>query len=82
MEVSEVPLPILKENELMMKIAYSACNRADIMQRKGGYAPPPGASNIIGLECAGYILSDPKDLDSYKGQPLSLALLPGGGYGS
>lgn len=95
LEIGEVDIPIPKENEVLLKVKYSAVNRADIMQvcvlfltllqREGKYPPPPGATKIIGLECVGWVISDlDKDLEGekYKEGPLYLALLPGGGYGS
>ena len=61
-------MPVPKEHEVLIKIEYSALNRADIMQvsflliylfqRNGAYPPPLGASPIIGLECVGYIIKD------------------------
>eukprot|EP00347_Sterkiella_histriomuscorum_P009950 403339254 len=78
----EVDLPIPKEGEVLIKIEYSALNRADIMQRKGTYPPPPGSTSIIGLECAGYIVNDLSELqdEKYKQNRRVMALLPGGGY--
>ena len=83
LEIGEVAIPALKEGHVLVKIEYTALNRADIMQRNGAYPPPAGESNIIGLECVGYEINDlEKDLkdDAYKQNPRVMALLPGGGY--
>ena len=69
LKAGEKPLPVCNENEVLIKVEYSALNRADLMQRTGNYPPPPGATDVLGLECSGY-------LDSRK----VMALLPGGGY--
>ena len=45
--------PLLKEDEVLIKVHYAGINRADILQRDGKYSPPPGASNIMGLEISG-----------------------------
>ena len=44
------------EGELLLKVEYSALNRADIMQRKGNYPPPPGVTDVLGLECMGRVV--------------------------
>ena len=48
-------IPILKHNECLIKVYYSAINRADTLQRKGLYPPPPNESDILGLEAVGII---------------------------
>ncbi|BFZ18678.1 hypothetical protein BsWGS_21717 [Bradybaena similaris] len=53
--VAEVPLPEPNENEVRIKVYASAINRADTIQRKGMYDPPPGVTNVLGLEAAGVI---------------------------
>ncbi|BFZ10079.1 hypothetical protein BsWGS_13118 [Bradybaena similaris] len=53
--VAEVPLPEPNEKEVRIKVYASAINRADTIQRKGMYDPPPGITNILGLEAAGVI---------------------------
>ena len=49
--------PVPKKNEVLIKIGATAINRADLVQRSGGYPPPPGVSPIMGLECAGEIVA-------------------------
>lgn len=68
---TEVPDPQPRLGEVLIKVTASAVNRADLLQRQGNYAPPPGSSPYPGLECAGVI--------SATGEPVC-ALLAGGGY--
>ena len=51
----ERPMPIAGAGELLIRVAASGINRPDVLQRKGHYAPPPGASDLPGLEVAGVI---------------------------
>jgi NADPH:quinone reductase-like Zn-dependent oxidoreductase len=53
LEWTEVPDPVPGPGEVLIDVAASAVNRADLLQRQGFYPPPPGASDIIGLECSG-----------------------------
>merc|ERR1712137_1009622 len=55
MYIGECERPELKEGEILVRVEASALNRADTVQRKGRYPPPPGASAILGLECAGVV---------------------------
>ena len=52
---SDVPDPVLKADEVLVKIEYAALNRADLMQREGDYPPPPGCPEWMGLEISGTI---------------------------
>ena len=52
---TEVPDPVCGPGEVVVDVAATAVNRADLMQRQGFYPPPPGASEILGLECSGVI---------------------------
>lgn len=67
-------------NEVLIKVHASAINRADLMQRRGFYPPPPGASEVMGLECAGEVIEVGKETSRYKVGDRVCALLPGGGY--
>jgi putative PIG3 family NAD(P)H quinone oxidoreductase len=79
LEWTEVPDPVPQPDEVLVEVAASAVNRADISQRQGHYPPPPGAPPYPGLECAGTIL-DPNGHPGWQpGQPVC-ALLAGGGY--
>ena len=56
LRVAEVPPPDLGEHDVRIAIAGAGVNRADLLQRRGLYPPPPGSSEIIGLECAGTLI--------------------------
>ncbi len=55
LSVEKVPKPMVQDGHILIRIHYFAINRADILQRKGLYAPPKGESDILGLEAAGII---------------------------
>ena len=76
----EVATPGPKENEVQIKVFASAINRADLMQRKGMYPPPPGASDVMGLECAGEVIGLGSKVQGFKEGDRVCALLAGGGY--
>lgn len=67
-------------NEVLVRNQATAINRADLMQRAGLYPPPPGASEIMGLECAGTIAAVGADVTAWKEGDRVCALLAGGGY--
>lgn len=71
-------IPALKENECLLKVYYSAINRADTLQRKGLYPPPPNESDILGLEAVGRIQKSPSN-SKWKKDDRVMALLGGGG---
>jgi NADPH:quinone reductase len=74
------PVPMPGPGELLIRVAAAGVNRPDVLQRKGGYPPPPGAPSIMGLEVAGEVVALGPDVDSaLLGQPMC-ALVPGGGY--
>ena len=76
----ETERPILGPGQVRIKVHATAINRADLMQAKGHYPAPPGASNILGLECSGEIIEVDESVDSLEiGEPVC-ALLAGGGY--
>ena len=50
--VTELPDPVPGPGEVVVDVAATAVNRADTLQRKGVYPPPPGASDVLGLECS------------------------------
>lgn len=78
--VGESPTPVPAEKEILVKVRATALNRADTLQRKGLYPPPPGASSVLGLEMAGEVVEVGKSVTQWKvGDPV-MALLPGGGY--
>ena len=78
-----VPDPVLKENEVLVKVEYAALNRADLMQREGDYPPPAGCPEWMGLEVSGEIVEmseSAKEKSNYKIGDKVCALLGGGGY--
>jgi putative PIG3 family NAD(P)H quinone oxidoreductase len=77
---TEVPDPEPGPGEVVLEVAASAVNRADVMQRQGHYPPPPGAPSYPGLECSGVIVALGDGVAGWQlGQPVC-ALLAGGGY--
>lgn len=70
----------LQPHQVAINVKATAVNRADLMQRKGVYPAPPGASNILGLECAGEISAIGADVTQWKVGDKVCALLAGGGY--
>jgi len=74
------PLPQLKAGEVLIKVAAAGVNRPDVQQRLGSYAPPPGASDLPGLEAAGTIVAVSGDTGAWKIGDQVMALTPGGGY--
>ena len=80
LEIKDIELPVLKDNEVLIKVKAAGLNRADIAQKNGLYPPPPGESEILGLECSGIIESIGKNVNSKKPGDEVIALLAGGGY--
>ncbi len=76
----DVPEPELGVGEVRIKVHATAVNRADLMQRQGAYPPPPGASAIMGLECAGEVLEVGEGVARVVAGDAVCALLAGGGY--
>lgn len=80
LSLAEVPDPDAGPGEVLVEVAATAVNRADLLQRQGLYPPPPGASPILGLECSGRIVEVGAGVDGWSvGDPVT-ALLAGGGY--
>ncbi|MEV4455779.1 NAD(P)H-quinone oxidoreductase [Microbispora sp. NPDC049633] len=76
----EVPDPRPAAGEVVIDVAASAVNRADLLQRRGFYPPPPGASEIPGLECSGVIIEVGENVPHLAPGDRVCALLAGGGY--
>src|SRR5690554_925857 len=82
--VGEVPTPALRPGEVLLKVMATALNRADLSQAAGNYPPPPGESEVLGLEAAGVLVAgDEAVMEAAGVEPgrRYTALLPGGGYG-
>ncbi|MFD0267184.1 NAD(P)H-quinone oxidoreductase [Streptomyces sp. NPDC127106] len=77
---AEAPDPVPGEGEVLVDVAASAVNRADVLQRQGFYNPPPGASPHPGLECSGRISAVGPGVSGWAVGDEVCALLSGGGY--
>ena len=80
LRVRDVPEPAMGRNRVLVDVKASALNRADLLQRRGMYPPPPGASEILGLECAGVVAKVGEGVSSVKVGDRVMGLLAGGGY--
>ncbi len=76
--VMSIPKP--NRNEVLIKIAFAGVNRPDVLQRAGSYMPPPGASDLPGLEASGTIFAIGQNVTNWAIGDEVCALLPGGGY--
>ena len=74
------PVPQPGHEEVLVKVAAAGVNRPDVLQRMGGYAPPPGASDIPGLEISGTVVAAGAGVTKYKIGDQLCALVAGGGY--
>ncbi|WP_436493172.1 NAD(P)H-quinone oxidoreductase [Actinokineospora sp. HUAS TT18] len=77
---TEVPDPTPGPGEVLVRVAATAVNRADLLQRKGFYPPPPGTTETIGLECSGTVAAVGPDVSEWTVGDEVCALLAGGGY--
>ncbi|WP_026046709.1 NAD(P)H-quinone oxidoreductase [Sphingomonas sp. PAMC 26621] len=78
--IVERPVPEVRADEVLIRVVAAGVNRPDVLQRKGGYPPPPGAPSILGLEVSGTVVAQGDDVSgSMIGQPVC-ALVAGGGY--
>lgn len=80
LRIGEAPAPELGPGDLRLRVAATAVNRADLLQRQGLYPPPPGASGILGLECAGEVVEVGSAVRGWRVGQRAMALLAGGGY--
>ena len=76
--VMSIPKP--NRNEVLIKISFAGVNRPDVLQRAGSYMPPPGASDLPGLEASGTIFAIGQNVTNWAIGDEVCALLPGGGY--
>ncbi|WP_206378391.1 NAD(P)H-quinone oxidoreductase [Sneathiella limimaris] len=74
------PVPQPSHDEVLIKVAAAGVNRPDVLQRMGGYAPPPGASDLPGLEVAGTVVQVGSGVSKFKVGDSVCALVAGGGY--
>lgn len=75
-----LPRPEPEESEILVKVAAAGVNRPDVLQRKGGYPPPPGAPETPGLEIAGEVVALGRGTSRYRVGDKVCALVAGGGY--
>ena len=80
LEWGEVPDPVCGPGEVIVDVVASAVNRADLLQRQGFYPPPPGASDVLGLECSGTVRAVGPGVERWRVGDEVCALLAGGGY--
>jgi putative PIG3 family NAD(P)H quinone oxidoreductase len=80
LRLADVPDPEPGPGEVIVDVAATAVNRADVLQRQGRYPPPPGASPYLGLECAGVVDEVGADVTGWPVGTRVIALLAGGGY--
>lgn len=78
--LNEIPTPALGKQEILIKVAAAGVNRADLHQAHGGYPPPPGAPETLGMEVSGHVAALGDDAGPYKIGDAVCALLGGGGY--
>src|SRR6185312_6482724 len=74
------PVPAPGPNEILIKVAVAGVNRPDVAQRSGSYPPPPGASDLPGLEVAGEVVALGEGASKYKRGDRVMSLVSGGGY--
>lgn len=80
LEFTEVADPVPGPGEVLLDVAATGVNRADLLQRQGNYPPPEGASPLLGLECSGTIAELGPEVSEWQVGDEVCALLAGGGY--
>src|SRR4051812_42390690 len=80
LSVGELPDPVPGPGEVVLDVAAAGLNRADLLQRQGFYPPPPGASEVLGMECSGTVSAVGAGVEGWAVGDPACALLSGGGY--
>ena len=80
LRVGTAPLPRLRPDDVLIRVAYAGVNRPDCLQRAGAYPAPPGASPLLGLEVAGEVVAVGSEVPREMIGQYVAALTPGGGY--
>jgi putative PIG3 family NAD(P)H quinone oxidoreductase len=80
MKIGEVPTPEPGDGQVVVRVMATSVNRADLIQRQGHYPPPPGESEILGLEAAGVIEAIGAGVSGWKAGDRVMGLVAGGGY--
>lgn len=78
--VRDVPDPVAGPGEVVLDVAAAGLNRADLLQRQGFYPPPPGASDVLGMECSGTVAELGDDVEDWSVGDQACALLSAGAY--
>ena len=82
LRLTQRPDPVPGPGELLIQVAAAGVNRPDVLQRRGGYAPPPGVSDLPGLEVAGIVAAVGEGVTEWRAGDPVCALVAGGGYAS
>lgn len=80
LQLTTRPVPEPRHGQIVLKVAYAGVNRPDALQRAGAYAPPPGASDLPGLEASGEVVAIGPGVTEWQVGDQVCGLLPGGGY--
>jgi len=80
LSLKQVEKPVCGAQDILVDVAAAGLNRADLLQRQGRYPPPPGASPIMGLECAGTIVACGAEVTQWQTGQRVCGLMAGGGY--
>ncbi len=80
LKLGEASAPAMRAGCVRIATRAAGVNRGDLLQRQGLYPPPPGASQVMGLECAGEVVEVAEDVSAWKPGDRVMALVPGGGY--
>jgi NADPH:quinone reductase len=75
-----IPCPVVKAGEVLVQVEACSVNRADLLQRRGLYPPPPGASTVLGLDFAGFLAKVPPEVRGWHVGDRVFGIVPGGGY--
>ena len=79
--LAKVPVPALSAGEVLVRVEACSVNRADLLQRRGLYPPPPGASAIMGLDFAGVVVEKTPEVSGWQPGNRVFGIIAGGGYG-
>ena len=80
MEIIQTPVPEVHDDEVLIKVKAAGVSRPDIYQRLGAYPPPPGASDVLGLEVSGEVVAIGDEVTKWQVGDAVCALMTGGGY--
>ncbi|MHC1726802.1 MAG: NAD(P)H-quinone oxidoreductase [Syntrophobacteraceae bacterium] len=81
LSVEMIPVPSPGEGEVLVQVEACSVNRADLLQRRGLYPPPPGASQVLGLDFAGFVVDTALNVPGWHEGDRAFGIVAGGGYG-